>query len=232
MFCFPSCRCSAPSALIWVLVHVSDVPVLIGCKNYWWLVPWPVAVRSRFQVDLGSGLGWVCDCPMAYPGGLFASHFNYHLSPFPSHRTPGCGKGCFLQSWDGHQAYALPTFSLFRQVLHSLMNGVVSCSFGPLIGFSCRPSVQDHLPWQPHFHLLHQDLRVLCLLAWRPFCVLLDICGLSWGVACQLAVSCHSSSHCPGQHEWVCLGVGAPVRVIQCWTLRSPGLQVSVLSFP
>ena len=63
---------------------------------------------------------WTRYCPVASLGRLFATSFNYRLSPFPSHQTHGSREGCFLQSWDRLQAYALPMFSLVWQVLHSL----------------------------------------------------------------------------------------------------------------
>ena len=39
-----------------------------------------------------------------------------------------------------------------------------------------------------------------------------------------------AASHLPARTGGIVLGVGAPARIIQCQTLMSPRLQVSVLS--
>ena len=72
------------------------------------------------------------------------------------------------------------------------------------------------LPWQPHFHLLHQDVFVLCLLAWRPFSDLFDVlaCLEAWLVSslCVVTVPPVAFASAGG----IVLGVDALVRVIQC----------------
>ena len=67
---------------------------------------------------------------------------------------------------------------------------------------------------------------MLCLLAWRPFNDFLYI--LAWLVSslCVVTVPLVAFASTGG----IISGVGAPARVIQCRTLISPRLPVSVLS--
>ena len=174
-------------------------------------------------VWLPSGLSWSSLClPF-----LLAS-ISFSLSS-----SPGCGKGCFLQGWDWLLVSALPTFLCFNKPFSE----VASCKkLLPCLSLSCSmkwflvllalsvasPVVLWYgfiLPWRSHFCLLLWVLRMLCLLALRLFSCLLEFCGLSCGVACQLVVCCCSSSCCLGQSGWTCFGVGASVRVIQCCSL-------------
>ena len=71
---------------------------------------------------------------------------------------------------------------------------------------------------------------MLCFLVWRLFRDLLDIlaCLGAWPVSslCVVTVPPIAFASAGG----IVLGVGAPVGVIQCRTLLSPSLQVSVLS--
>ena len=93
------------------------------------------------------------------------------------------GADAFLQDWNGLQAYAFLPFALIRQVLNKLK----ACQdmelaliapfwsqkewFSNLLNLSVAPPVAQpyrrDLLRQPHFHHLHQNLRVLHLLAWR-----------------------------------------------------------------
>ena len=169
-------------------------------------------------MDLDSGIGGRVTAQ--WP--VLVVSFNYRLSPFPSHRTHGSREGCFLQSWDGLQAYALPMFSLIWQVLQSWVLQADDTLLIPLDLLSlsvASPVVLPYridLPWQPHFHLLYQDFFVLCLLAWKPFSDLLDVltCLRAWLVSslCVVTVPPIAFASTGG----IVLGVGALVRVIQC----------------
>ena len=152
---------------------------------------------------------------------LFATSLSNRLPVYFSllNDPMAVGTDAFLQSWDGLQAYAFPPFSFIKQVLNKLW----SCKgtllmlvslywyqnewFLDLVALSVAAPValpaRTDLLRQPHFHHLHQNLHVLHLHAWRLQQFARHI-GLSWGVACQLAL-CHcSSSRRLYQHRWEC----------------------------
>ena len=119
-----------------------------GCRHQFWDLsgPW---LRDW----------WTCYCPMASLGRLFATSFNYHLSPFPSHRTHRSREGCFLQNWDE----LCPPY-VFSDLAGSSQSQVLQADVTlltplDLLSLSVASPVvlpyRIDLPWQPHFHLLH-----------------------------------------------------------------------------
>ena len=145
----PHCRSSSPSALAWILGHFSQFRCYWEWVM-WWLVPWAVDFGSKFRVDLGSGVGrlvttrWSVLVISLPPLSFIICLLSLLLDPL----AVG-GRGCFLQSWDGFQAYTVPTFSPMQQVL----TGLGSC--------------KELLPCLPLLVLIFWASQWLLLL---PFC--------------------------------------------------------------
>ena len=116
---------------------------------------------------------------------LFSTNLNYQLPVyfFPVLDPMSAGTDAMFQAWDVLEVYACPPFALVHQVLFKLRQSRgVSMTFVALfwpqkIWFPelldllvdvpvAFPMLRDLLH-QPHFHRLHQNLRMLRLIAWR-----------------------------------------------------------------
>ena len=95
------------------------------------------------------------------------------------------GTDAMLQAWDGLEVYAFPPFAVIPQILLKLRQSqgismTLVTPFWPqkiwflelldlLVEVPVVLPLRRDLLCQPHFHRLHQNLRMLHLTAWRLF---------------------------------------------------------------
>ena len=201
----------------------------------WWPVLWAVAISSGFRVDRDSGIGgrvtaqWPVLVVSLPPPSIIVCLLSLLIEPMAA------GKVAFFRAGTGFRLMPSLCFLWFGRFF--TVSGPASRryfayrfrSFEPLSGF-CRPSIQDRsalaapLPSSAP-GLLHALSSCLEALQW--FAQFLACLG-AWLVSslCVVTVPPVVFASAGG----IVLGVGALVRVIQCWTFMSPRLQVSVLS--
>ena len=175
-------------------------------------------------MDLGSGIGgrvtaqWPVLVVSLPPLSIIVCLLSLLIEPMAA------GKVAFFKAGTGFRlmpSLCFLWFGRFFTVLGPARRSYLAYpfrSFEPLSGFFCRSSIQDQsalaAPLPSSAPGLTHALSS-CLEALQPFS---QHFGLSQGVAHQLAVCCHSLSHCVAfaSAGGIVLGVGAPVRVIQC----------------
>ena len=202
----PHYRNSASSALNWVLEHFSVTPALNGGKKCGGRFPGPspsvlgsewTLAQGLVDVLLPSGQSWLSLCHLFQLSSVF----------FPFSSNP-CQQGRLLSSELVRASGLCPPY-VFSDLAGSLQSRVLQADVTlltplDLLSLSVASPVvlpyRIDLPWPPHFHLLHQDFCVFCLLAWRPFSDLLNVWPVSGhGSSTRCVLSQSLTSPLPAQ---------------------------------
>ena len=217
----PHYRNSAPSALDWVLEHFSVTPVLnggekrsgqfLGLSSSVLGSEWTLA-QGLVDVLLPNDQSWSSLCHLFQLSSVL---FPFSPNPWQQRRL--------LSSELGQASGLCPPYvfsdlggSLQSRVLRADITLLAPLDLLSLPVASVVLPYRIDLPWQPHFHLLHQDFCVLCLFTWRPFSDLLDVlAGLgAWLVRSLCVVTAPPVPFASAGR--IVLGIVALVRVIQC----------------